>query len=763
MTLAFDRRILLERALVAGLITCLASIGCSEVDPLEAIRQRQATGDLAGSIEPLRELLAERSDDPEANYLYGRALVATQQSGLATFALRKAMEDPEWTVVAGLQLAHSALASGDYNEVVEVAGRVLEREPENLSALLARAEAHAYWRKDLAQALADANRVLELDPDAIQAFEPRIVALLWLERIDEARAAIAELGRRIDEVDSPEGTRAWYCATSAIFTQESGELERAREIWSGCLAAHASSSEVVWTALKFYDQQGEPARSIDVLRAALADAPAILAYRTALADRLRQAGAVAEGEALLREATRAEDPKVAADAWLALGKFRLSAGERVAAAEAIEHAVERARDAGGVTPQLSFEYADALVLALRFDRALEVAEGLSVPAHRHLIRARVAQEKGDPAGALGEFSAGLRLWPDNPWARYYAARAAEDLGDFDRALEEYRTSIRIDPGATEARTRAARVLLAEGKPRFAGQLLRELQHKPLDAAGEMLALRLAGRFGTPEEIDAALSRAVSGDFVLSAHAVTEIAKGIAEGKAGPAAALALLRNAPGIGLNQPRNAVALRAVVRFSHEAGERATPPELPTALVAHPESGTFQEIRGLDLELSGAPAEAARAAYARALELEPQNAGALAGLGRLALDSDPAQALGYFDRAAAADPSDPEPDLHAARALVASGNPAAAAERLDALLEQHPLEVEAALLRASLDLERGVATDRTLERARRAVRFGGGVPALELLGRVHAKRGESEQAEKVAARARALREKGDKAASEG
>ena len=95
---------------------------------------------------------------------------------------------------------------------------------------------------------------------------------------------------------------------------------------------------------------------------------------------------------------------------------------------------------------------------------LEVAEDLSVPAHRHLIRGRVAQERRDPARALEEFDEALRLWPDNPWARYYAALAAEELGDFERAIEEYRNAIRIDPGATDARTRGAALLLASGNP-----------------------------------------------------------------------------------------------------------------------------------------------------------------------------------------------------------------------------------------------------------------------------------------------------------
>jgi uncharacterized protein HemY len=147
-------------------------------------------------------------------------------------------------------------------------------------------------------------------------------------------------------------------------------------------------------------------------------------------------------------------------------------------------------------------------------------------------------------------------------------------------------------------------------------------------------------------------------------------------------------------------------------------------------------------------------RAAYAAALERAPGNAPALAAAGRLALSDDADEAFALFDRAAAADPSDPAPKLQSAKILVARGDVAAAGERLDALLVQHPFQAEAAALRARLDLERGVATARTLERALRAARFGGGVEALELLARVYEARDDPELAAQVAERVRALRE---------
>jgi len=743
----------------------LAPLGCGPGKSLDAIRAQQERGQFDETIEPLRDLLREKPDDPEVNYLYARALIATQRPSLATWALRKAMEDPNWTVKAALQLANAALMGADYNEAVIAADKVLEKEPQNVEALLARANAFAYWRKDPDAALADAARVLELDPDSIDAMKPRILALLALERTEEARTAIAELGRRIEEIDAPEATRSWYCVTKAIFTEESGDIEGARKLWTGCLKDYPAVPDVVFSALNFYDGQGEFDHSIEVLRAALAADASSQSYRTALADRLRLSGDVAAGEALLVDATKSDDPDVSAVAWLELGRYRRNAMDPAGAAEAMGRAYELASKGGAVNPQLPFEYAEALLLSKQFDRALEIANVLTVPAHQAMIRARVEQERGNPKAALEHFNEAFRLWPDNPWARYYAARAAEQLGDFDRAMEEYRTSIRVDAGVTDARTRAATLLFAEGKSRFASQMLRQPNEHPLELAGRLLSLRMTGRYSPADQVKDAQEQLEKGAAEDYPAEIAELARGVAEGSGGAKAGLAMLRKAKHLDFREPGDASALRRLVQLSHESGERGTPAELKAALAKHPDSSAFEEIAGLDRELAG-DTEGAHAAYARAVELDPDNARALAGLGRLVRESDPAQAIGFFDRAATADPSDPEPELYAARAVAATGKVDEAARRLDALLSKHPLEAGAASLRATLDLDRGVATDETLERARRAARLGGGVDALELLGRVHEKRGEAEDAKRVAERAKALREKkgpadDDKAAS--
>jgi tetratricopeptide (TPR) repeat protein len=740
-------------ALAALTFTALALFACGRGDSLEALKQRQEQGDFAATIEPLRNLLRDRPNDPEINYLYAHALVATQRPSLATWALRKAMEDPNYTVRAGLELIQASLAAADYNEAVAAAQRVLEVDPDNLEALVGRANAQAYWRKDPESALTDVKRILELDPDSIDALKPKILALLALQRSGDARDAIAELGRRLEEVDAPETTRSWYCVTRAIFTEEDGDLAGARKQWPECLKQYPAIPDVVFSATTFYDNHGEPERSLEVLRAAVAADGSNAAFRSRLADVLRASGATDEGEALLKEATNTEDVASAATAWFELGRFRRNASNYPGAAEAMKRAYDLAKDPGPVPPQLGLEYAEVLFLEKQFDEALKIADQLTVPAHQHLIRARTEQERGNAKAALDEFTEAFRLWPDNPQARYYAGRAAETAGDFDRALEEYRTSIRIDAGATDVRTRAAALLAAEGKPRLASQMLRQPHEHPLDETGLLLSVYLTGRHGTADQVEELRKGLDTSDLSIYAGRIAELARGVGEGSGGPAAGLRVLRKSRQVDFADPHFAPALRRLVQLSHASGAKGSPAELAPAVARHADSAAFQEIRGFDLELAGDLA-AARAAYERAIALESGNARALAGMGRVLRESEPDRAVEFFDRAAAADPTDPEPGRLAAKALAAAGKTDDAAKRLEALLAQHPLDAEAAALRAQLDLDRGVASAATLDWARRAARLGGGADALDLLSRIHTQRGETDEASRVAERAKALRE---------
>lgn len=739
----------------AILLIVVALAGCGPSDPLESIRQQQAVGDYSGSIEALRALLVEQPQNAEAAYLYGRALILTGQHSLATWSLLRAMEDPAWFVPAGMQLAHAALVMRDFNEAVNITTRILETHPEDTQALLFRAQAHAHWKAHPDLGLADAERALELEPDLLEAYEPRILSLLALERPEEANAVLAEVGVRLEEADAARGVRAWHCMTTGLFATDAGEIDRARETFTRCLEEYPDFPNVVTQVVEFHDRQHELDRSIAILQAALADAPEQRGFRTALAERLRATGQRAEAEALLRKATEVDDARQAAAAWSDLALFHQSLAEHEAAATALEQAIARIREVEKPSAMLLFRYADSLLMSGQLDRALEAAEDVPVAAQRRLIRGRVAQEQGDPARALEEFDEALRVWPDNAPARYYAALEAEKLGDFDRALEEYRYSIRIDPGATDARTRAARMLIAERRFDPAYQLLfLKVDESPLEAEGELLGMYLMARVANPQQLQTALAGLAARNPARVPEALARAADGAAE-LAGPTAALNLLITAPGIQVH-PLSAPLLRAIVRYAHAADQASIAGNMvEPAVEAQPDVAVFHEVLGLHRELSGAPPEQVEAIYAKAIELDPANAGALQGLGRSTRERDPTAAIAFFDRAAAADVDDPAPRFAAARILLETGKPDEARPRLDALLLDHPYHAAAATELVALDLEAGSVTSKTLDRGRRAAKFGGGIRAYEQLEQVYAALDLPEEAAEAARRAGILRER--------
>ncbi len=711
-----------------ALAMLLSVAACSSTETQRAeILELHQSGRYAETIEPLEALLDRTPDDPELNHLYGVALLATGNTALAVWPLRKAAEDPERAVEDGLLLGHAQLSGGSTGDAIATADRILEQVPDLPEALLLRAEAKLAEKRS-EEALDDVERVLEQQPDEPAALLARVTALLLLEREEEAAEALAAAREITPENQDQAAWQARFCAAGAVFAGEKGDLELARAEWAQCLEHHPSEPVVVEEAVRFFDQQGEHERATGTLRRALGERPEHTPFRTQLAQRLQLAGLSIEAEQTLIEgAEGAGGP----DAWIALAEYYNQREDLGKARSAMESLLDQQPNLPVVYQSF---YVDILI-RMGDPAAAEAIQSVDSPALSKLLRGRLLLEQGDPQRALELLEAGIRLWPNNSVARQLAAEASEKLGDFDRALADYWEAVRNDFNNWEALSRLAVLHRAQGTGGEVLPLLRHyVQKNPGDPEGHRLTIQIARRNGLPSVATNAqqMLRRLPGQAGV---ALAEAA--IHRGDGDPAAAVDLIEASP-LDLTQPVNAEALAVLVHNLSLLGRHAEAiRRVDAAVAAHPDFAGFHELRGNALLAAGKEPSEVREALARAQELEPERVSVLVALAELAARAgDLDEALALYDRAAALAPDDPAPAWAAIELLRRSSREANVEQRAERLLDAHGYHAGAAELLARRLVARDADLDRAHELAQRAVRFGGGPEALETLGQIERER---------------------------
>ncbi len=725
--------------------TCLAIgtlAGCDRGPSIQDVRELQYSGDYQESVEPLRKFLDDRPDDPEINYLYGLALNRSSSSPIAVWSLKKAAEDPLWLVPAHLELATVNVRLGNWKAAGESASKILEVEPDHVTALALRGMAYLSENDQLDLALEDFETILDLEPENVAAQASRASALLMLGEIEEAERAILEIDEAARDAEAFASTRAMMCATRAVLQSEKRETDRAEEKFESCLEEFPNDPVVLEQSIRFFDQIEKTERGTELLEAALTASPGNGGYRRSLSDRAFATGDTEAAERILREGTMLPDPWTRSAALIDLANFHLARDELDPAVEAYGQAMDLTENPS----QLALlTHADLLARAEHHTEALEVAKRLDRPAYRALIEARVHLNELRPAEALAQLESVFPSWPNNAGARYYAARAAEQLGDFERAVEEYRQSIRSAPSQTDAALRLAKLFLEAGGLQNAwNNASHYFREFPKDPEGVRVLL-LAASGSDPESVNQLFARLRSGPLWSTALAIRA---SVDESREGAEAGLALIDAAKDLDLTDATNADLLRTKVHLQIETDQTKAAFALAEAAVAaDANNSAFQEIRGFALEGTQAPVEEIRAAHTRAVELDPESWRALESLGRLEEKTgDFDAALALYRRANEIAPEQRSPGRHIATTLEAAGRLLEAQAAWEAQLREHPWDGPAALSLARLRLNTGNSDDHTLELAERAVLFKAGSDADTFLVATHESRGEIERAKALA-----------------
>jgi tetratricopeptide (TPR) repeat protein len=504
-----------------------------------------------------------------------------------------------------------------------------------------------------------------------------------------------------------------------------------------CLEAFPGDPFVAQQMLSIYDEADRSEEALALVRKRFEANPDDLSLRSALANRLRNAGRDKEAEVLLVEAV---DASGGMSERLALAEFYRSGGDPKRALEVTEQVFDVM--GGPASDQARFSYADILLDAQEFDRAAEVAAKIEDPVYRQLIEGRTALLRGDAAGALKVLDVAIQQWPDNPGARYLAGLAALQTGEIDRGLSHLREAMRANRGATDAALLLARVYLERAEydeaASFARSYVRSRGRQR--AEGYVIWARALAKHGDVEAARKVITR-LEEEAGLPMEAAVERAA-LERQTEGPAAALAAVQRA-GLDLTEAANEPALRSLVEDLVALGrtdEAMT--RVEAAIAAHSDGASLYALQGR-LHAGRGESDAARAAFEKAHELDAGLGQTLSGLASLAaLVGETDRAIELFDEAAAADPEDPVPAYAAAQLILGAGQKAEAEQRLRAIVRKHPGAPGARNDLAWLLAESERELELALELAKDAARMDPQPLVLDTLGYVHLQRGESEQA---------------------
>ena len=707
----------------------------------------------------LQPLFPSHPESRELNLAYGRALMASDRISIATWHLQRAAEAPDAPRDVIASYVYTLTMGGAEVDAVEVANRVLERDPDADSIRFQRITALASVMKK-EEALEDLDYLLDKKPDAINLLQAQFNILLELERWDDARSALDEIGDVLESTEAPQDRKRQFCAARGKFETDRGEFAVAHDIFERCLAMKADDVDVIFLVEELLDAEQKNEEATEYLEAAAQRLPRHLRIQLRLASRYFRLGEEEQGaETLTRTANRIGSTT----AWLSLADRRVLIGDLPGAVEAIDKAIAAETgmapndpefDWGKLPIEGAFAFGDVFIRAEEFGRAEEIIAFVDQEekAYALLLRARLELVRGDPAAALATYDEAFKYNPSNPGARYLAGRAAMEVGDFERGASLYQDALRSDASANDAGLVLARMQMAQSLPGACidtlGYYMRLNQDQP---HGLRLFAKAATALGVPPPAEGARSR-LAENPAWTGIALADHAQELALSEGTEAAASYLEENGD---LENPGHFDALIGWIETQRVLEKLpAAAARVERLAAATPDAAGFQLALGHVRQRQGRLDDAV-AAYTRGTELAPALLAAHRKLGNALAELDRTdEALEAYERAKRLDLLDAEPAYLAAQHALDAGRTETAEKLLTDVLIQHPWHGGAALNLAQLRADAGTWDEKTRILARQAVRFiaVSGPQSLVFLAQSLVQEGKPEEAVPALRRAMAL-----------
>jgi tetratricopeptide (TPR) repeat protein len=493
-----------------------------------------------------------------------------------SFAAGCRNQDPENFVRKGTAYFDQA----HYAEAIVEFRRAIQLDPKHSAARVKLAEAFERNR-DAANALREYVRAADLLPDNADIQLRAGSYLLLAQQYEDAKG-------RADRVlaQSPANVDALILRGNALAGL--ADFDGAVAQYEDAIAADPARHEAFLSLGAIQSAQRKPQEAEATFKKAVAAAPREVAPGLALANFLWSSGRPAEAESALKAALAIQPENPMANR--ALGVFYMATGRTAEAEDYFKALAATTGNTTGAVATLAQYYATTN----RRPEARKLLEELAKRSDaRSLATVRLAAldaQEGQTVQGLTRLKEYLAKNPNDTSALLLSGELLARDGKRDEGLAATKAAIAIDPSSYRAHDLAGQILAQSDRPEEAIQEYEKalrFEARPLDAALQLARLHLA--------------------------------RGAADKSATYAQqALAL----------DPRNAAAQSLLIRSYLRGGDRGKAKELLARLrQQYPNAAGVFDLTAL-VQLAEKQTDAARASYLHALQLNPKDLEALAGV---------------------------------------------------------------------------------------------------------------------------------------